>query len=71
VLSLDALQYAPNKHLSFGEVARILKPGGRLAFTAFEVAPDRVSDLPVLEVSLTLERRPSLRRVLAIASRTL
>ena len=48
VISLDALQYAPDKERAFREAARIMKPGGRLAFTAFEVVPERVADLPVL-----------------------
>ena len=47
-LSLDALQYAPNKTEAFAEIARILEPNGRLGFTAFEVHPERVAGLPVL-----------------------
>jgi ubiquinone/menaquinone biosynthesis C-methylase UbiE len=47
-LSLDALQYAPDKSAAFREMARVLKANGRLAFTAFEVQPDRVAGLPVL-----------------------
>jgi SAM-dependent methyltransferase len=48
VVSFDALQYAPDKASAFTEIARLLKPGRRLAFTAFEVIADRVADLPVL-----------------------
>lgn len=48
VLSLDALQYAPDKQAAFHEMARVLRPGARLAFMAFEVIADRVRDLPVL-----------------------
>lgn len=48
VLSLDALQYAPNKAAAFDEMARALKPGKRLAFMAFEVIADRVAGLQVL-----------------------
>jgi ubiquinone/menaquinone biosynthesis C-methylase UbiE len=47
-LSLDALQYAPSKQAAFSEAARILKPRGRIVFTAFEVHGDRVAGLPVL-----------------------
>ena len=48
LLSLDALQYAPNKAAAFREAARVVKHGQQLAFTAFEVSPDRASGLPVL-----------------------
>ena len=48
IVSFDALQYAPDKAAACAEMARVLKPGKRLAFTAFEVIADRVSDLPVL-----------------------
>jgi len=48
VMSVDALQYAPDKRAALDEAARLLRPGGRLAFTAFEVHPERVADLPVL-----------------------
>jgi SAM-dependent methyltransferase len=47
VMSVDALQYAADKQAAFLEIGRILRPGGRLAFTAFEVDVDRVSRLPV------------------------
>jgi SAM-dependent methyltransferase len=47
-VSFDALQYAPDKTAACEEIARVLKPGKRLSFTAFEVIADRVSDLPVL-----------------------
>jgi ubiquinone/menaquinone biosynthesis C-methylase UbiE len=48
VLSLDSLQYAPDKAAALQEMARLLKPNARLAFTAFEVTADRVAGLPVL-----------------------
>lgn len=48
VMSEDALQYAPDKTAALGEIARILRPGGRLVFTSFELEPSRVSGLPVL-----------------------
>jgi SAM-dependent methyltransferase len=47
-LSLDALQYAPDKSAAIREIARVMKPGGRVAFTAFEVIAEHVAGLPVL-----------------------
>jgi len=47
VMSIDALQYAPDKARAFAEIARVLRPGGMLAFIAFELDPDRVTGLPV------------------------
>jgi hypothetical protein len=49
-MSLESLQYVPDKRVTFAEVARVLVEGGRLAFTAFEVDPKRVGDVPVLGV---------------------
>src|SRR5262249_17289958 len=50
VMSLDSLQYVPDKRATFAEVARVLTAGGRLAFTAFEVDAERVRDVPVLGI---------------------
>jgi SAM-dependent methyltransferase len=49
VLSVDAIQYAPDKVAVFAEARRILRPGGRLTFSALEVEPERVEGLPVLD----------------------
>jgi SAM-dependent methyltransferase len=49
VMTVDALQYAPNKMKAAIEVARILRPGGRFAFVAFELDAARVVGLPVWE----------------------
>jgi SAM-dependent methyltransferase len=50
VMSLDSLQYVPDKRATFGEVARVLSADGRVAFTAFEVDAERVRDVPVLGI---------------------
>jgi SAM-dependent methyltransferase len=46
VMSVDALQYVPDKTKALTEVARILQPDGRFVFVAFELDRDRVSGLP-------------------------
>lgn len=50
VMSIEAFQYAPDKSAALAEVYRILRPGGRFAFIAFEVEPSKVAGLPVLGV---------------------
>jgi SAM-dependent methyltransferase len=50
VMSVDAFQYAPDKRAAVAEFVRVLRPGGRLAFIAFEVEPAKVAGLPVLGV---------------------
>lgn len=49
-MSVDALQYAPSKHAAFAEIQRILRPGSRLAFTAFELDPERAATVPVIGI---------------------
>lgn len=48
--SEDALQYAPDKTAAMREIVRILRPGGRFVFTAFELEAARAAALPVLSV---------------------
>jgi ubiquinone/menaquinone biosynthesis C-methylase UbiE len=62
VMSVDALQYATDKEAAFLEIGRILRPGGRLVFTAFEVDVDRVRSFPVLGVDPIDDFRPLLAR---------
>jgi SAM-dependent methyltransferase len=62
-MSLDSLQYVPDKRATFSEVARVLIQGGRFAFTAFEVDPVRVRDVPVLGVDPVSDYSAVLRDV--------
>lgn len=63
VMSLDSLQYVPDKRMTFAEVARVLGDGGRIAFTAFEVDAERVRDVPVLGVDPIVDYSVLLREV--------
>jgi SAM-dependent methyltransferase len=46
VMSVDALQYAPDKTAALAEVGRIVRPGGRFAFVAFELDAERIAQVP-------------------------
>jgi ubiquinone/menaquinone biosynthesis C-methylase UbiE len=60
VMSEDALQYATDKQALMTEVARILRPGGRFVFTAYEVDAERAAGLPVLGSDPVADYRPAL-----------
>ena len=60
VMSEDALQYAPDKLAALSEIARILRPDGRLVFTAFELEQARVAGLPILGDDPVDDYRPLL-----------
>jgi SAM-dependent methyltransferase len=62
VMSVDALQYVPDKTKALVEVARILRPGGRFAFVAFELDGDRLMSLPFWEDPVS-DYRPILEEV--------
>ena len=62
VMSIDALQYVPDKTKALAEVARILRRGGRFAFVAFELDPERVAGLPFWEDPVP-DYRPLLEHV--------
>lgn len=57
-MSEDALQYAPSKRAALAEAARILRPGGRFVFTAFELDRSRSSGLPVVGADPVDDYRP-------------
>jgi ubiquinone/menaquinone biosynthesis C-methylase UbiE len=60
VMSEDALQYAPDKQAAINEVARILRPGGRFVFTAYELDAERANGLPVLGTDPVVDFRGTL-----------
>ena len=59
-MSVDALQYAPDKRAAMREFARVVRPGGRLAFFAFELHPERAQSLPVIGDDPVEDYRPLL-----------
>jgi SAM-dependent methyltransferase len=59
-MSLDAIQYAPDKRAALAEAARILRPGARLAFYVFELEPQNVAGVPFLELDPVSDYRPRL-----------
>jgi len=59
-MTVDALQYAPDKTSALREFARIIRPGGTLAFFAFELHPERVRGLPVIGDDPVDDYRPLL-----------
>jgi SAM-dependent methyltransferase len=59
-MSEDAIQYTPDKRAAVAEAARIIRPGGRLVFTAFELDPARTAGLPVLGEDPVDDYRPLL-----------
>ena len=61
VMSEDALQYAPDKRAVMTEAARILRPGGRLVVTVYELDPERAAGLPILSVDPVDDYRPLLK----------
>jgi len=60
VMSEDAIQYAPDKKAAMREAARILRKGGQLVFTAFELDPGHVEGVPVIGDDPVDDYRPLL-----------
>ncbi len=61
VMTIDALQYAPDKTEALREVARILRRGGRFAFVAFELDAARSEGIGVWGDAVA-DYRPVLER---------
>ncbi len=59
-MSEDALQYVPDKQAVMEEAGRILRPGGRFVFTAYELDAERVRDLGVWGVDPVSDYREPL-----------
>jgi ubiquinone/menaquinone biosynthesis C-methylase UbiE len=59
-MTIDALQYAPDKTAALREFARIIRPGGALALFAFELHPERARGLPVIGDDPVDDYRPLL-----------
>ena len=60
-MTVDALQYAPDKRAAIKEFARIIRPGGKLSFVAFELDPEKTQGLPVIGEDPVDDYRPLLR----------
>jgi SAM-dependent methyltransferase len=60
VMTVDALQYAPDKTKALTEVARILRPHGRFAFVAFELDEARIAAIPGVWTDPVGDYRPIL-----------
>lgn len=63
VMTIEALQYAPDKRAAFVELRRFLRPSGRVGIVCFEVDPAKVGGIPVLGVDPVVDYRPLLEEV--------
>jgi SAM-dependent methyltransferase len=60
IMTVEALQYAPNKRAAVTEQRRVLRPAGRIGIVCFEVDPSKVIGVPVLGVDPIVDYRPLL-----------
>ena len=60
-VSIDVLQYVPDKLAAMRETARLLRPPGRITLTAFELDPDGASSLPVFGIDPVADLRIPLK----------
>ena len=61
-MTIDALQYAPDKFAAIRETARLVRPQGRFCFVAFELDAERVQGTGVWEEDPVGDYRPLLER---------
>jgi ubiquinone/menaquinone biosynthesis C-methylase UbiE len=57
VVSLDAVTFEPDKPAAFQEVRRVLRPGGRYAFTLLEALPPEQESGPAYETTARSPKR--------------
>jgi SAM-dependent methyltransferase len=62
VMSEDALQYAPDKQAAMAEAARILRRGGRLVCSTYELDAKHASGMPILGLDPVEDYRPALAK---------
>lgn len=62
VMSEDALQYAPDKQAAMVEAGRVLRAGGRLVCSTYELDAKRASGMPILGLDPVEDYRPILAK---------
>ena len=62
VMTVDALQYAPDKQAAVDEAARVLRPRGHFVFACFTFEPERVAGVPIMGTDPIADYRPLLEK---------